>query len=76
MGGAIAAALATRYSVFRTGMVLHSPCARLNLSRFCVLQLLPLKCRPSRKLPFCRLRMMVMSTKVLRQLLVADACDR
>ena len=27
MGGAIAAALATRYNVFRTGMVLHSPCA-------------------------------------------------
>jgi len=31
MGGDIAAALATRYPVFRAGMVLHSPCAAATL---------------------------------------------
>ena len=48
MGGAIAAALATRYNVFRTGMVIHSPCVQpplctliravrgLSTSSFCV----------------------------------------
>ena len=70
MGGDIAAALATRYDVFRQGMVLHSPCAPVYTSAL-------LRCVPTDHLLSslcccsCQILAIAMCNSV-RQLMISD----